>query len=68
MLLYKVSLNSDGQQFHQYHQTVPPPITYNHGKQKIPQYMMLDIQVLACDRHKNVAVVKLSNEISMLFL
>jgi hypothetical protein len=30
--------------------------------------MMLDIQVLACDRHTKVVVVKLINGISMLFL
>ena len=45
---------SDGQQFYQYQQH--PPLTSNH--KKTPQHMALEIQVLACDRHKNVAELK----------
>ena len=51
-VLRKESLNSDGQQFYQYQQNEPPP-----GKYQIIELKTLpiEIQVLAYDRHKNVA-------------
>jgi hypothetical protein len=42
----KESLNSDGQQFHQYQQNEQSP----HWTQKSPQDMTLEIQVLAWER------------------
>jgi len=54
--LWKESLDSDGQQFYQYQQNVKPPLTSTHRTQKRPCHMMLEIQVLTRDRHKNVVV------------
>ena len=47
----KDSLNSDGHQFHHYQQH----LILTHCIQKKPWHMTLEIQVLAWDRHKNVA-------------
>jgi hypothetical protein len=38
-----------------YHQQNEQTLTSNHWTQKRPRHMMLEIQVLACDKHKNVA-------------
>ena len=48
---WKVNLNSTGQQFHQYQ----PPLTSNHWTQQI-QYLPMEMQVMAWDRHKCLAV------------
>ena len=53
--LWKESLNSDGQQFHQYQQNKQSPLT-EHKKQT--RHMMLEIQVLAWDRHTKVVELK----------
>ena len=57
----KGSLNSDGQEFHQYQQTELPHHTSNNRAQKRPQHMTLEIQVLAWDRHKHVVGLNLLN-------
>jgi len=49
-ILLKDSLNSDGQQFHQYQQNDQQPLLTEHNK--VPRYMTLEIQVLALDMHK----------------
>jgi hypothetical protein len=48
-------LNSDDQQFYQYQQNEQSPLTSTHRTQKRPRHMTLEIQVLICDRNKNVA-------------
>ena len=55
VIIKKQSLNSDGQQFHQYQQNEWLPLIYSHWKQKRPWNITLEIQVLARDRHKYVA-------------
>jgi hypothetical protein len=55
LMLWKKSLNSDSQQFLQYQQNEQSPLTITHWIQKRPQHMMLEIQFLAWERHKNVA-------------
>ena len=52
--LWKESLNSNGEQFHQYQQNKQSPFTLTHWTYKRPRHMM-EIQVLAWDRHKHVA-------------
>jgi hypothetical protein len=50
-ILWKESLNSYGQKFHQYQQN-------KHFKElntKRPRHVALEIRVSACDSHKNVA-------------
>jgi len=51
---FKESLNSDGQQFHQYQQNLLPSLTSNHWIQKIPLHVALEIQVLTWDRNKHM--------------
>jgi len=53
----KESLNSDGQQFHQYpkKKTINSHFNSLNTEKKNPQHMMLQIHVLAWDRHKIVA-------------
>ena len=58
------SLNSDGQQFHQYQQMEQLPFYTTYWAYKIPRLMMLEIQMVAWDRHKNVTVVKPANGIT----
>ena len=53
--LWKESLNSNGEQFHQYQQNKQSSFTWTHWTQKRPQHMMLEIQVLAWDSHTHVA-------------
>ena len=48
------SLNSDGQHFNQYQQNEQSPLTSNNLTQKRPWNMVLEIKVLASDRHKKV--------------
>ena len=52
LTLWKESLNSTGQQFHQYQRNEQSSLT-EHNKR--PQHMALEIQVLAWDRHTLVA-------------
>ena len=40
--------------FHQYQNTEQPPLTTNNWSQRRPQYMTLEIQILAWDRNKYV--------------
>ena len=47
--MWKVNLNSDGQQFHQYQQNEQSPLIWTHWTQESPWHM---IQVLCWDRHK----------------
>jgi hypothetical protein len=54
ILWSKESLNSDGQQFHQYQQYEQLPLTSNHWTQKKPQYVTLESHVPPWDKHKNV--------------
>jgi hypothetical protein len=54
-IYYKLSLKSYGQPFHQYQQTEQPPLIVTHYTQKRPRDMTFGIQVLAWDRHTNVA-------------
>ena len=53
--LWTESLDSDGQQFHKYQQNKKSPFTLTHRTQNRPQHIMLEIQVLAWDKHNNVA-------------
>ena len=43
--LWKESLNSDGQQFHQYQQNKQSALIVTHRTQKMPWHMTLEIQV-----------------------
>ena len=45
-LLWKESLSSGDQQFHQYQQNKRPPLVSNHRIQLSPRHMVLEIQVL----------------------
>jgi hypothetical protein len=54
-MLWKESLNSDGQQFHQYQQNEQLSLTFIQWTQKNPWHMTLEIQILDWDRHKTVA-------------
>jgi len=47
--IMKTSLNSDGPQFHHYHQSKQSPLTSLH--------MTLEFHVLDWDRHENEAVL-----------
>ena len=52
--LWKESLNSNGQQFHQYQQNKQSPFTLVNWTQKTPWHMTLEIQVLAWGVYKNM--------------
>jgi glycine cleavage system regulatory protein len=54
------SLNSDGHQFNKYQQKEQLPLILTKLTEhlKRPRHMTLEIQVLALDRHKNVAELK----------
>jgi hypothetical protein len=56
----KESLNSDGQQFHQYQQTKQSPLVLD---QKQPQHIMLKSQVLAWGQTQKCGGVKPVNGI-----
>jgi hypothetical protein len=56
----KESLNSDGQQFHQYQQTKQSPLVLN---KKQPQHIMLKSQVLAWGQTQKCGGVKPVNGI-----
>ena len=58
--LWKQSLNSDGQQFHQYQQTKQSPLVLN---KKQPQHIMLKSQVLAWGQTQKCGGVKPVNGI-----
>jgi hypothetical protein len=45
-VLWKETLTSDGQQFHQYQQNEQSPLISNCWAQKRPEYMLLEIYVL----------------------
>ena len=51
----KKSLNSDDQLFHQYQQNEQAYLSQFTEHEKIPLSMTLKIQVMAWDRHHNVA-------------
>ena len=55
--LWKKSLSSDGQQFHQYQQNEQSHATSNHWKWKRPRRMKLEIEIVAWNRHTNVEVL-----------
>ena len=58
--LWKESLNSDGYRFHQYQQNEQSPLILTEltETQKRSRYIItFEIQVLAWDRHKHVAVL-----------
>ena len=55
----KESLNSNGQQFYQYKQNEQSLLTSNIWTEKGPWRMMLEIHVLALDKHKHAAGLKL---------
>jgi len=55
LILWEASLNSDGQQFHQYQQNAQSPLALTQWTHIKPWPMTLEIQVLAWDRHKHVA-------------
>ena len=50
---------SNGQQFHQYKQNEQSLLTSNIWTEKGPWRMMLEIHVLALDKHKHAAGLKL---------
>ena len=54
MIYEKKSLNSDGQQFHQYQKNKQPSLPLIIEHKKSPWHMPMEIQVLAWDRHRNV--------------
>jgi len=51
----KESLNSDGQQFQQYHQNEQPAVTLTHWTPKKTMTYDIGNSSLAWDRHNNVA-------------
>ena len=53
----KENFKSDGQQFHQYQQNVQPPLTSKQLNIKKRRCMVLQLQVLVWNRHKNVKTV-----------
>ena len=52
-LIWKESLNSDGQQFHQYQQSKQLPLISNHWTEIRRWHTVMEIQVHAWDWHKN---------------
>ena len=58
MILPKESLNSDGHQFHQYQQKEQLPLIGTKLTTQIyPRHMMLEIQILAWDKHTHMVVL-----------
>ena len=53
-LLWKKSLNSDGQQFNQNQQNKQLPLAWNHRTQKRSRYSLMESEVLAWDRQVKV--------------
>ena len=52
--LRKKGLKRYGKQVHHYQQNEQSPLISNHWNKKRPQHMLLEIQVLAWNRHKKV--------------
>ena len=53
--LWQESLNTDGQQFHQYQQNEQSPLTLTHLTQKQGRHITLEIRIIAMDRHTDAA-------------
>jgi hypothetical protein len=52
-LLWKESVNNDGEQFYKYKQNKQLPLTSNNSTQERPQHMALEIQILTWNRRKS---------------
>ena len=52
---FKVSLNSDGQHFHEYQKIEQSPFAIIEHNRETPRHMTKEIHILAWDGHKHVA-------------